>query len=312
MTSDTPADAAEFTEAVLAGLSSDPKALSPKWLYDEAGSKLFDEITRVPEYDLPARERAVMADALPAVAAAMRGAAVAEFGIGSGDKSIALIEAVWPPLYVPLDISKSALEGAAAQMRGRFGGLAVEPVAADFTKPVALPAAFRSAERRLGFFPGSTIGNFDDADAAAFLRACRETLGADARFLVGVDLVRDVEAMIAAYDDAGGVTARFDLNLLTRINREADGDFDAGRFRHEARWNPERGRIEMHLVSALPQEVTVAGRPFAFAEGESLHTESSHKFTLAGFEGLAERGGWRTEQAWTDEDETFGVFLLAA
>ena len=303
---------AKFEDAVLAGLSADPKALSPKWLYDAAGSELFDEITRVPEYDLPAREAAAMADALPAIAAGLRGASVAEFGIGSGTKSIDLIEAVWPPLYVPLDISESALDGAAARMRTRFAGLAIEPVAADFTRPVDLPPAFREAERRLGFFPGSTIGNFDDADAAAFLRACRSTLGRGARFLVGVDLVRDVDAMIAAYDDEGGVTARFDLNLLTRINREADGDFDPARFRHEARWNADHGRIEMHLVSALPQTVRVAGHAFAFAEGESIHTESSHKFTLAGFEGLAGRGGWDTEQAWTDDAETFAVFLLAA
>lgn len=302
----------EFEDAVREGLSRPQKALSPKWLYDQAGSVIFDEITAIPEYDLPARERAVMDEALPAVAASLRGAAVAEFGIGSGDKSIALIEAVWPPLYVPLDISRSALDGAAAQMRERFEGLAVEPVVADFTKAAPLPDAFARAERRLGFFPGSTIGNFEDADAVGFLAICIETLGEGARFLVGVDLVRDVDAMILAYDDPTGVTARFDLNLLARINREAGGDFDVSRFRHEARWNAEAGRIEMHLVSALPQKVTAAGETFDFAEGESIHTESSHKFTMAGFEGLAQRGGWRAEQAWTDEAETFGVFLLAA
>ena len=302
----------EFEDAVREGLSRPQKALSPKWLYDEAGSKIFDEITAIPEYDLPARERAVMADALPGIAASQRGASVAEFGIGSGTKSIALIEAVWPPLYVPLDISQSALEGAAAQMRARFEGLVVKPVVADFTRPVALPDAFARAERRLGFFPGSTIGNFEDAEAVRFLEACRETLGDGARFVVGVDLVRDVEAMIRAYDDPAGVTARFDLNLLERINREAGGDFDARRFRHEARWNAEAGRIEMHLVSALPQRVTAAGRTFAFAEGESIHTESSHKFTAPGFEGLAGRAGWRAEQVWTDEGDTFAVFLLAS
>ena len=301
----------EFRDAVIEGLSRPQKALSPKWLYDEAGSELFAEITGVPEYDLPARERAVMDEALPALATSMRGAAVAEFGIGSGEKSIALIEAVWPPLYVPLDISETALAGAADQMRARFDGLRVEPVAADFTKPLALPDAFAASARRLGFFPGSTIGNFDDEDAVSFMAACAETLGGGARFLVGADLVRDVDAMIAAYDDAGGVTARFDLNLLTRINWEVGADFDLSRFRHEARWNAGRGRIEMHLVSALPQQVTVAGRTFAFAEGESLHTESSHKYTVAGFEGLAAKAGWRTEQAWTDDEETFAVFLLA-
>ena len=302
----------ELVRAVREGLSRDQKALSPKWLYDAKGSALFEEIVRAPEYDLPERERAVMDRALPDVAATWRGAVVAEFGIGSGEKSAALIEAVWPPAYVPIDISGSALEGAAARMRERFGGLEVLPMKADFTQAVNLPPAFTRATRRLGFFPGSTIGNFDDADAAGFLEACSRTLGDGAGFLIGADLVRDVDAMVRAYDDAGGVTARFDLNLLERINREAGGGFDLSRFRHEARWNAEEGRIEMHLVSALPQAVEAAGETFAFAEGESIHTESSHKFTLAGFEGLAGRGGWDTEQAWTDDAETFAVFLLAA
>ena len=302
----------EFEDAVREGLTRPQKTLNPKWLYDEAGSRIFDEITAIPEYDLPARERAVMAEALPGIAASLRGAAVAEFGIGSGDKSIALIEAVWPPLYVPLDISRSALDGAAAQMRARFEGLTVEPVVADFTRPVALPDAFVSTERRLGFFPGSTIGNFEDQEAVRFLSACRETLGAGASFLVGVDLVQDVETMIRAYDDPAGVTARFNLNLLARINREAGGTFDAALFRHEARWNADDGRIEMHLVSALPQRVEAAGQTFDFAEGESIHTESSHKFTAAGFESLAGQAGWRAEQVWTDGGETFAVFLLAS
>ena len=301
-----------FRLAVLEGLSATPKALGPKWLYDEAGSRLFGEITRLPEYDLPAREAAVMARALPAVAARLRGAAVAEFGIGSGEKSLALIEAVWPPAYVPIDISQSALAGAAEQVRARFDGLEVLPVVADFTQAVAMPDAFARAERRLGFFPGSTIGNFSDADAAAFLSGCRDTLGAGAHFLIGADLVRDVEAMVRAYDDPSGVTARFDLNLLTRINREADGAFDPATFRHEARWNAGDGAIEMHLVSALPQTVRVGDHEFAFAEGESIHTESSHKYTLDGFAGLAAEGGWTVEEAFTDAGETFGVFLLSS
>lgn len=301
----------EFTAAVARGLSADQKALSPKWLYDAQGSRLFDQITRIDAYDLPARERAVMADVLPDIAASLRGAAVAEFGIGSGEKSIALIEAVWPPVYVPIDISGSALAGAAEQMRRRFGGLSVVPVEADFTKPVTMPDAFREAERRLGFFPGSTIGNFDDADASAFLGNCAQTLGADGKMLIAADLVRDVDRMVCAYDDPDGVTAQFNLNLLTRMNREAGGTFDPASFRHDARWNAEFGRIEMHLVSALPQTVTVGGQTFSFAEGESIHTESSHKYTLSGFEGIAKEGGWRTEQVWQDTAETFAVLLLA-
>lgn len=301
----------EFRAAVVAGLGADQKTFSPKWLYDDAGSALFDEITRLDAYDLPARERGVMASALPAIAASLRGAAVAEFGIGSGDKSIALIEAVWPPVYVPIDISAAALEGAADQMRAQFDGLSVMPAVADFTRPVEMPSTFAACERRLGFFPGSTIGNFDDADAATFLRNCAATLGRDARMLIGADLVRDVDSMVTAYDDPEGVTARFNLNLLTRINREAGGTFDPASFRHEARWAAGRGRIEMHLVSALPQNVEAAGRRFTFAEGESIHTESSHKYTVPGLKGIARDGGWRTEQVWQDSDETFAVLLLA-
>ena len=300
-----------FRDAVLYGLSAETKALSPKWLYDARGSALFEDITRLPEYDLPARERAVMEEALPAVAASLRGAGVAEFGIGSGEKSVALIEAVWPPVYVPMDISREALDGAAAAMRERFGGLEVLPACADFTKPIELPDAFTACERRLGFFPGSTIGNFDDPDAVDFLASARETRDEGARFLLGADLVRDVDAMVRAYDDVQGVTAAFNLNLLTRINREAGGEFDLSHFRHEARWNDEDGRIEMHLVSALPQTVRAAGAEFDFAEGESIHTESSHKYTLEGFGELAREAGWRVERAWTDEDETFAAFLLA-
>lgn len=302
----------DLTSAALAGLAATPKALSPKWLYDANGSAIFDEITHLREYDLPAREARVMSDVLPELATTHRGAGVAEFGIGSGDKSIALIEAIWPPVYVPLDISASALDTARDAMKARFAGLEIIPIAADFTAETALPDRFADLERRLGFFPGSTIGNFDDADAVRFLNASKTTLGPGSSFLIGADLVRDVDQMVAAYDDAEGVTARFNLNLLERLNREADGDFKLGMFRHEARWNAGLGRIEMHLVSALPQTVTVSGQRFSFAEGETIHTESSHKYTLEGFGALAEEGGWTVTRRWTDETESYGVFLLSA
>jgi dimethylhistidine N-methyltransferase len=303
-------DTDAFRREVLEGLSREQKALSPKWLYDAEGSALFEEITRTEDYYPTRTERAVMAHALPALAERLKGAAVAEFGSGASVKSEALIEALMPSVYVPIDIAAGFMEEAAERLRDRFGDLKVQPVAADFTKATELPPAFTQARTRLGFFPGSTIGNFDAGGAEAFLREARGTLGEGAWFLVGADQVKDTDVLLRAYDDRDGVTRAFNLNLLTRINRELGADFDTARFRHEARWNEARGRIEMHLVSALPQTVTLAGQRFAFAEGESIHTENSHKYTRAGFEALCARAGWRTEEAWTDEKGWFEVALL--
>ncbi len=303
-------DTDAFRREVLEGLSREQKALSPKWLYDAEGSALFEEITRTEDYYPTRTERAVMAHALPALAERLKGAAVAEFGSGASVKSEALIEALMPSVYVPIDIAAGFMEEAAERLRDRFGDLKVQPVAADFTKATELPPAFTQARTRLGFFPGSTIGNFDAGGAEAFLREARGTLGEGAWFLVGADQVKDTDVLLRAYDDRDGVTRAFNLNLLTRINRELGADFDTARFRHEARWNEARGRIEMHLVAALPQTVPLAGQRFAFAEGESIHTENSHKYTRAGFEALCARAGWRTEEAWTDEKGWFEVALL--
>ncbi|MBB4658864.1 L-histidine N(alpha)-methyltransferase [Parvularcula dongshanensis] len=299
-----------FRDEVLAGLARAQKTLSPKWLYDDRGCVLFEDITSLDAYYPTRTEAAIFDAALPEVGERLPGAAVAEFGSGASVKSVRLIEAVDPVLYVPIDIAEDFMSEAAESLRAKFPKLEVLPVAADFTEPAALPEAFLGAEPRLGFFPGSTIGNFDAGGAEAFLRRSRETLGPGAFFLVSADLVKSEDVLVRAYDDEEGVTAAFNLNLLTRMNRELAAGFDPQHFRHEARWNGDASRIEMHLVSALPQTVTVAGERFDFAEGESIHTENSHKYTQDGFAALADRAGWRTERIWTDERDWFGVFLL--
>ena len=299
-----------FRAEALAGLRASPKRTSPKWFYDDEGSALFERITHLDAYYPPRLEREAFAAALPAVGERMAGAAIAEFGSGSSRKTRALIEAVRPSLYVPLDIAEGFLMEAAERLRADAPGLDVRPVAADFTQAVTLPEAFRASEQRLGFFPGSTIGNFDAGGAEAFLRRAHGTLGQGAAFLVSADLAKDEAVMVRAYDDPEGITAAFNRNLLHRMNRELGADFDPSRFRHEARWNAKDSRIEMHLVSGLPQTVTVAGERIDFAEGESIHTENSHKYTQEGFAALADRAGWRVGDAWTDGSEGFGVFLL--
>ena len=301
-----------FRPEVLAGLARPQKAISPKWLYDQRGSELFEDIVSVADYYPPEAEAVAFETAMPETGKIMPGAAIAEFGSGASMKIDRLIEAVKPCLYVPIDIAETFLKDAAASLSERFPDLPIEPVVGDFTRKVDLPEVFLKAERRLGFFPGSTIGNFDSGGSEAFLREARGTLGQGSAFLVSADLVKDKDILLRAYDDRDGVTRAFNLNLLTRINRELEADFDLGRFRHEARWNDEESRIEMHLVSALPQEVSVAGRRFTFAEGETIHTENSHKYTVPRFTALAERAGWTVENVWTDDRDWFGVFLLKA
>jgi dimethylhistidine N-methyltransferase len=210
---------------------------------------------------------------------------------------------------LPIDISLDALLASAAELREAYPRLAVAPLAGDFTQHLQLPPEARGRPHT-GFFPGSTIGNFEHEDAVVFLRSAGRLLGEGAYMLVGADLVKDEAVLVAAYDDAQGVTAAFNKNLLARINRELDGDFDLDGFRHEARWNTERSRIEMHLVSLLRQTAQAGGESFHFSEGESIHTENSHKFTVEGFAALAARAGWRQDRVWTDPQRLFSVMLL--
>jgi L-histidine N-alpha-methyltransferase len=300
-----------FADHVINGLGDSPKWLSAKYFYDAAGSALFEEITRLPEY-YPTRTELKILDAHAAAMSAYipLAAALVEFGTGSTRKARMLIEAA-PQIaaYVPVDISGEFLGEQAAEMRRQVWNIAILPVVADFTRDFDLPPQIR-ARARVGFFPGSTIGNFEPEDATEFLRQAGRILGAGATMIVGVDRIKDEAVLNAAYDDAAGVTARFNLNILTRMNRELGGNFDLSAFRHRAFYNVAAHRIEMHLVSLKAQTVTVAGRSFTFAAGETIHTENSYKYTVESFRALAENAGWRPVATWTDENEYFSVHAL--
>jgi L-histidine N-alpha-methyltransferase len=302
----------QFREDVLAGLAAPIPAIPARWLYDRRGSELFEAITRLPSYYPTRTETALLKQVMPDVAARVPpGSAVVEFGAGSAAKTPILLEAVRPKAYVPVDISGDYLEASAAGVDERFSGIAVHPVVADFARPFELPPAIEALPK-LGFFPGSTIGNFVPRSATDLLRHFRELLGTGALLLIGMDRVKPVGALVAAYDDPEGVTAEFNLNLLHRINRELDGDIPVDAFRHEARWNDILSRIEMHLVAIRDVELTVAGRPFVFAEGASIHTENSHKYGRRGARLLLLAGGWTPVAEWSDEAGAFAIVLAEA
>ncbi len=302
----------DFARDVIAGLTTRPKRLSPKYFYDETGSKLFEQITELPEYYPTRCELAILREhALDMARLLPAKTALVEFGSGSTKKvRILLAAAASIAAYVPVDISSEMLAQEAAQLRRDHPGLKVLPVAADFTQPFQLPAAVASLPRT-GFFPGSTIGNFEPHDAAAFLRHAGRMLGPGATLLIGIDLVKDASILNAAYDDAAGVTAKFNLNLLARINRELDADFDLDAFCHQAFYNSERARIEMHLASRKRQRVRVCGRVIDFRAGETIHTENSYKYTAASFKALARGSGWVPVAAWPDPQGYFLVQALA-
>lgn len=305
-----PADLA-FLDDVRAGFSRPQKSLSPKYFYDAAGSALFEAVTRLPEY-YPTRTEIGILDARgPEIAALLPGrAALVEFGSGSTVKLRRLLSHLDDlAAYVPVDVSGDFLGAQAAALRADFPDLRVEPAVADFTRDFDLPPAVDGLPRA-GFFPGSTVGNFEPTEAEALLRRFGTILGCGAHLIVGVDLVKDVGVLEAAYDDAAGVTAAFNLNLLTRINRELAGRFDLAKFAHRAVFDGEASRIEMHLVSRAAQTVRVGSESFAFADGETIHTESSYKYTLATFQALAERAGWSWLTAWTDPQALFSVHAL--
>ena len=301
-----------FRADVLNGLSEPIPAIPARWFYDRRGSELFDEITRLPAYYPTRTETALLEAKMPEIARlASPACAVVEFGAGSATKTPILLREVRPKAYVPIDISGDYLRESAGVVDGDFPDLAVYPVEADFTKDVALPPEIDGLAR-LGFFPGSTIGNFVPQSATDLLRHFRNTLGTGSRLLIGMDRVKGVERLIAAYDDPEGVTAQFNLNLLRRINRELDADVPVDAFRHQARWNDMLGRIEMHLVATRDVEFAIEGKRFAFRNGQSIHTENSHKYGPRGSRLLLLAGGWTPIAEWTDRHEDFALILAEA
>jgi dimethylhistidine N-methyltransferase len=302
----------QFRDDVLAGLSAPIPAIPARWLYDRRGSELFDDITHLPSYYPTRTETAIFHSAMPEIAKRIpNGAAVIEFGAGSQTKTPILLEAIAPAAYVPVDISGDYLEQSAAELQERFPSLDIIPVVADFARPFTLPGGIEHLPK-LGFFPGSTIGNFVPWSATDLLRQFRALLGPGAQLLIGMDRVKPVDRLIAAYDDPEGVTAQFTLNLLTRINRELDGDVPVDAFGHEARWNDILSRIEIHLVATRDLSFTVVGRRFAFPKGASIHVENSHKYPERGGRVLLLAGGWTPTGEWADPAGDFAEILAVA
>jgi dimethylhistidine N-methyltransferase len=299
-----------FARDAIGYLSQQPKRLSPKYFYDAAGSELFEAITRLPEYYPTRTELKILRDHGSEIASIIpKGAALVEFGAGATTKVRLLLEKCAFGAYVPVDISGDFLNAQAGALREDFPALTVYPVAADFTAPFALPEAIAGIPK-VGFFPGSTIGNFEPQEARRFLRSARDILGAGAQMIIGADLEKNERVLHDAYNDASGVTARFNLNVLVRMNRELGGNFDLSAFAHRAIYNRERHRIEMHLISKKAQTVRMLGTNFSFRSGETIHTENSYKYSVERFAALARGAGWTVRESWTDENNMFSVHAL--
>ena len=301
-----------FRADALAGLSAPRKTLPSRWLYDDRGSELFEEITRLPEYYPTRTETGILRENAAEMARFCgRRAVLIEYGAGAGVKTELLLGALdSPALYAPVDIAGDFLAMAAERIERRFPYVEIRPVVADFTDDFDLPADLPKLPPRVAFFPGSTIGNLAPPDAVDLLARMRAHVGPRGRAIVGVDLKKDLATLLAAYDDAAGVTAAFNLNLLARVNRELGGDFDLGRFVHEARWNETTSAIEMHLVSLSDQSARVAGLRVDFARGETIHTEDSRKYALEYFGALCRKAGWSASKVWRDPHGLFAVVGL--
>ena len=298
-----------FRDAVLKGLGRVRKAIPCKFFYDARGSALFEEICLLPEYYPTRTEIAILEENADEIAAQMGPhCRLIEFGSGASHKARILLQALdRPAAYVPVDISREHLREAAASLAGDFPELPVTAVCADYTRPFPLPSLPGPSGRRVGFFPGSTIGNFEPAAAEGFLANCAGILGSGGEMLIGVDLKKDIPILDAAYNDRAGVTAAFNLNLLERINRELDGDLDLDLFEHFAFYNEAQGRVEIYVRSLADQAATIAGRRIDFAAGELVHTEYSYKYAVPEFRALAARSGFRPIDTWTDPAELFSV-----
>ncbi|MBZ9649177.1 L-histidine N(alpha)-methyltransferase [Sphingobium sp. 3R8] len=301
-----------FRHDIVTGLSRSPKATPPTWFYDRRGSELFEAITDLPEYYPTRTETALLArHGVDFAAAVGKGRAVVEFGAGSARKTPHLLRAIAPAAYVPIDISGDFLHASSAALAAAFPGLPVLPVVGDFNRPLALPGAIEDLPR-LGFFPGSTIGNMEPDAAVDLLRAMRRLLGDGAKLLIGMDRIKDRDRLVAAYDDAQGVTAAFNLNLVERINRELEGDLPIESFVHRAIWNDDKARIEMHLEALRSLHFHVAGQCFHMDAGETIHTESSHKYGARDERLLLRAGGWEPAAEWIDDEGLFALVLADA
>src|SRR5579864_2165148 len=298
-----------FRDAVLAGLGHEPKTLPCKFFYDVRGSALFEEICEVPEYYLTRTEIRILEDYAGAIAGHIGAhCRLIELGSGSSRKVRILLDALEAPAaYVPVDISRDHLREAASRLAADFPALSVVAVCADYTRPFPLPPLPGPPGKRVGFFPGSTIGNFEPDAVVRFLAHCAELLGPEGEMLIGVDLKKDPAILNQAYNDRAGLNSAFNLNLLERVNRELGGDIDIARFEHLAFYSEENGRMELYLKSLADQTATIAGRHFHFAEGERIHTENSYKYAIPEFRALAARAGFRTVQTWTDRKVLFSV-----
>ena len=302
----------QFLNDVLAGLSASQKTLPCQYLYDEAGSRLFEQITELPEYYPTRTEIEILNAHIGEIAEALgNDILLVEYGAGASTKTRILLDHLAAPAgYVPIDVSEDFLLPTADGLRRDYPDLPVHPIVGDFMIRLGLPAEVTG--RPVGFFPGSTIGNLDDDGIDAFMRAARALLGESGQFVSGVDLRKSPDILIPAYDDTAGVTAAFNLNLLTRINRELDANFDLDAFAHRAIWNDDKSRIEMHLESQIEQDVTIAEDRFSFARGETIHTENSRKFDLDALSQQISRTGWQTSRVWRDARSYFAVILLDA
>ena len=303
-----------FRDSVLSSVTRRQKSIACRFLYDERGSALFERICELPEYYLTRAEMSILGECAGEVAGLVgRDAQLIEFGSGSSRKVRLLLEALdHPAAYVAIDISRELLRQSADELAAEFPELAVVAVCADYLQPFRLPALPQRGEgRRLGFFPGSTIGNFTPEEALDFLVGCRRVLRHGDAMLVGVDLKKEKALLDAAYNDSAGVTAQFILNLLERMNRELGADFDLDRFELDAFYNEAAGRIEIYIKSLADQIVTVAGRAIRFTAGERIHAEYSYKYTIAEFHRLAGHAGFRPMRHWTDQGELFSVHLFA-
>lgn len=301
---------ASLKQEVLTGLAATPKALPPKLFYDHRGAQLFERICELPEYYLTRTEIGILERCAGEVAALVEpGPCLLELGSGAGIKVRLLLERLRPCMYVPIDISRRQLCASADTMAQDYRWLDVHPVCADYCRPLRLDFIPPHAHR-LVFFPGSTLGNFEPDEALEFLGNLRELVGDDGALLISIDLKKEPARLDAAYNDDAGITAAFNLNILNRLRRDLDAELDAGSFRHQAFYNRDAGRVEMHLISRRPQTIVVDDHAFHLDEGETIHTENSYKYSIAEFQSLARRAGYRPLRVWIDDDRLFSVHLL--